>query len=91
LSSVAISQVIQGRDVGPMAPNAHTWVESILDQRYHYIRSGLGKEELYAWRTDSLELIDLAGTPMGKDVARDLRARLEAERSGRGPSALTAK
>jgi arylsulfatase A-like enzyme len=91
LSRVAISQVIQGRDVGPMAPNAHTWVESILDQRYHYIRSGLGKEELYAWRTDSLELIDLAGTPMGKDVARDLRARLEAERSGRGLSALTAK
>jgi arylsulfatase A-like enzyme len=89
--SPPISQVIKSREGDAKGRNATTWLESILDERYHYIRSGLGKEELYAWRTDSLELIDLAGTPLGKDVARDLRARLEAERSGRGLSALTAK
>jgi arylsulfatase A-like enzyme len=91
LDRPAFSEVIQGRAGDPKAANAHTWLESILDQRYHYIRSGLGKEELYAWRTDSLELTDLARTPMGKDVVRDLRARLTTERGDRELSAFRQK
>ena len=88
--SSPISQVIKSREADPKERNATTWLESVFDERYHYIRSGLGREELYAWRTDSLELVDLAGSA-GKDVIPRLRARLEAERSGRDLSALTAK
>jgi arylsulfatase A-like enzyme len=82
-AAAALSRVIQGRDVGPFAPNAHTWLESVIDDNHHYIRSGLGAEELYAWRTDSLEQFNLAGTPQAGDALHRLRSALEAARVSR--------
>jgi arylsulfatase A-like enzyme len=86
-SGAIVSQVIRSRDGNPKLPNDRTWLESILDDQHHYIRSGLGKEELYAWRTDSLELNDLAGSPEGGAILSRLRARLDAESSARGRGA----
>lgn len=82
--SPAISQLIQGEDPNSKDHNARTWLESILDERYHYIRSGLGKEELYDWRADSHELANLAGSRDGIAVLPRLRALLQQQTGSRG-------
>jgi arylsulfatase A-like enzyme len=59
-------------------PNSDGPMVSRMDERLHYIRDGHGKEELYAWRTDSLETENLAGRP-------DMQADLARLRAGFGP------
>ena len=73
------SYLIQGTSLESRAPNAQTWLESLVDARYHYIHSGLGREELYEWTTDSLELINLSRSSQGREVIRQLRTRLGQE------------
>lgn len=75
--SAAVAHVARARDRTAKGPNAATWLESVLDGDYHYIRSGTGLEELYAWRTDSLERQNLAGTPTSGPIIQRLRARLD--------------
>lgn len=82
--SAAISQVMRSRDANPRLPNDRTGLQSILDDRYHYIRSGLGKEELYAWQTDSLELRNLAGDLGSSEILIRLRKRLARETGAAG-------
>jgi arylsulfatase A-like enzyme len=74
--SAAVSQLIRSREGNPRFPNYRTALQSVVDEQYHYISSGSGKEELYAWRTDSLEQTDLAHSPEGSAIIRKLRGRL---------------
>ena len=51
-------------------------MKSSLDSVSHYIRYGDGVEELFSWRSDSMELRNLAGEPaMAGELARH-RARI---------------
>jgi arylsulfatase A-like enzyme len=50
--------------------------KSVLKDRYHYIRDGDGREELYDWEIDPWELRDLATTESGRKEIESLRAAL---------------
>jgi arylsulfatase A-like enzyme len=76
--NAAVSEVGRARYRNdPNYLNSDTWLQSVFDEQHHYIRSGLGKEELYAWRTDSLELTNLAGSPHAAAALQRLRITLE--------------
>jgi arylsulfatase A-like enzyme len=47
---------------------------SLVTARYHYVRNGDGREELYAYREDRLEQNDLAATPAAVEILRQFRA-----------------
>ncbi len=74
--SPVISELSQGINVNPAFPNAHSSMASLIDGSYHYIRNDRGAEELYAWRTDSLELSNLASSPALSDTLLRLRERI---------------
>jgi len=76
--SDVIAEVSKGDKVDTTMPNAHGPMVSRLDSTLHYIRDGRGHEELYAWRTDSLELDNLAGDPRWRADLERLRRGLEA-------------
>ena len=48
-------------------------IKSLIDSTWHYMRFGDGVEELYAWRTDSAEVNNLATSPLG--IAESRRKR----------------
>ena len=77
MGSAVTAHVIRAHDINAKGRNAATWLETVLDQDYHYIRSGVGLEELYAWRTDSLEKKNLVHSPSALSIIRRLRARLD--------------
>jgi hypothetical protein len=52
-------------------------IRSALDSTWHYIRYGDGREELFAWRTDTAVLTTVGGTPAGLVEAAGLRAIVE--------------
>ena len=77
---VALAEVSKGINVDTAFPNSRGAMQSLLDERLHYIHNGWGREQLYAWRTDSLELHDLAGdTSAHGDLVR-MRAVVAAAR-----------
>jgi arylsulfatase A-like enzyme len=76
-SSLAIAELDRGINVDPAFPNARTWVQSVVGEEHHYLRDGLGREELYAYRSDSLERTDLAQRPESAEVLRRFRAVLD--------------
>jgi arylsulfatase A-like enzyme len=61
----------------PRAParfhNARGPALSLLRGRYHYIRAGSGREELYDYWADPAEQVDLVGTPDGQTQLRAFR------------------
>jgi arylsulfatase A-like enzyme len=66
------------------APNKPDWVpvskgdmKSLFAGRYHYIRNGDGREELYDVTDDPLEQQDLAGTAQGRGDLEPLRKALQ--------------
>ena len=44
----------------------------------HYIRSGDGFEELYVLRTDPEEHVNMAGSPMAREILEGFRNQLAA-------------
>ncbi|MDB4917518.1 MAG: hypothetical protein JWM95_5162 [Gemmatimonadetes bacterium] len=58
--SLVFAELSKRERVNALAGNSNGPMRSILDERFHYIRSGSGGDELYAYRTDSLELTNLA-------------------------------
>ncbi len=80
-SSVPLGPIVaelgRGRNVDSTFPNARTWLQSALDDRYHYIRDGEGREQLFAYRTDPEEGADLAHDPAQGDILRRFRALLD--------------
>ncbi len=61
----------QGRE-----PVAKGPMSALVSGGMHYIRSGDGFEELYVLRTDPEERINLAGSPMAREILEGFRNRL---------------
>ncbi len=72
-----VAELSRGRNVDSTFPNAHTWLQSVLDDRYHYIRDGLGREQLFAYHDDPGEASDLARTPARAEALRRFRTLLD--------------
>lgn len=88
---VALAEVTRGINVDTTFPNSRGAMQSLLDERLHYIRNGWGREELYAWRSDALELQNLAGDAAMRDDLIRMRAAMAAARDvGLSASAATA-
>ncbi len=66
---------------GVNGPSARGALRSIVDARWHYIRHYISKEkavdELYAYRDDPEERINLKDTPEGIDAVHRFRAMLD--------------
>jgi arylsulfatase A-like enzyme len=78
--AMAMAELSKGINVDTTIPNSRGAMQSLLDEHLHYIHNGWGREELFAWRSDSLELTNLAGEPaMQSDLVR-MRAAVVALR-----------
>ncbi len=53
-------------------------MQSLVTNRYHYVRNGDGQEELYDWANDPWEQSDLAKTADGRDQLTQFRTWLKA-------------
>jgi arylsulfatase A-like enzyme len=56
--------------------NSKGWLKSIVNSRWHLILHESGRVELYDVQNDPRETLDLANTPSGKEVAREMEAEL---------------
>jgi hypothetical protein len=57
-------------------PAAKGDMKSLVDDRYHFIKNGDGREELYDWEHDPWETQDLAGTEGGRPLLEQFRKSL---------------
>lgn len=74
--SPVIAEVSPGINIPPTNPTSRGPMKASLDSVSHYIRYGDGVEELFSWRSDSMELRNLADDPqMAGELARH-RARI---------------
>ena len=71
-----IASLEQGINVDPSFRNSRGNMVSRLDQRFHYIRDGDGKEELFDYLADPAEQSNLINDPAMAAVLGRLRARL---------------
>ncbi len=51
-------------------------IKSTIDSAGHFIHYGNGKEQLFAWRTDTAEVNDLSATPAGQGTLPRYRAAI---------------
>ena len=66
-----IAEVSAGINTAPHEPVSRGAMRALIDSTHHYIRNGDGVEELYAWRSDVAEAMNLAARPEARDaVAR---------------------
>jgi arylsulfatase A-like enzyme len=73
----ALSEIAQTFYEGkPRSPSNRGWMKSLVTSRWHLIVHERMPEELYDWRMDSQELINLAGSPEGQAVVSMLSERL---------------
>jgi arylsulfatase A-like enzyme len=61
--SPVIAEVSPGINIPPTNPTSRGPMKASIDSSSHYIRYGDGVEQLFNWRTDPKELVDLAGQP----------------------------
>ena len=52
-------------------------MQAVLDAQHHYIRDGMGREELFDYVGDPEERTNLAGVPGSRPVIERLRAVLD--------------
>jgi arylsulfatase A-like enzyme len=73
-----LSEVSPGRfkEGPPSYPTTSGGLKSVVTDRWHFIRSESGRAELYAWREDREEAHDLAATPAGQAVIREIQGLL---------------
>jgi arylsulfatase A-like enzyme len=69
-------RVARGVNMPPSHPTADGDVHAVLDSAWHYLRFPSGREELYAWRRDPQELVNLANSPAAREVLLRFRAAL---------------
>ncbi len=79
----AFAELLPGLDANPHSPNARDTLWSLTDSAYHYVRSSAGREELYAWRTDSRERWNLVRDKRAQAALDRLRQQMRSLRSGR--------
>ncbi|MFN0178563.1 MAG: sulfatase-like hydrolase/transferase [Gemmatimonadales bacterium] len=75
--SAIVAELGQGMNVDSTFPNARTDLASIMDQRYHYIRDGLGAEQLFDYLADPAEATNLSRVPAEAETLRRLRRSLD--------------
>lgn len=73
---IARSELAKGINVSPAFPNARSDMHSLVDERFHYIVGEAGREELYEYVSDSLEMHNLAGDPAMQHDLERLRREL---------------
>jgi len=86
--SPAVAELMPGQNVDSVQRNARTWLQSVTDERYHYIRDGLGREELFEYVLDPGETRDIAREPGAQEVRARLRQLLETTAGNPGPDSL---
>jgi arylsulfatase A-like enzyme len=74
----ALSEVSRGINTPAEFPVSRGDMKSLVDADHHYIRSGDGREELYATEDDPDEQVDLATGSEATSVLSRLRTTLEA-------------
>jgi arylsulfatase A-like enzyme len=57
--------------------NAGTWLESVMTERFQYVRDGLGNEELFDYSRDPEEFVNLVADSASDPVLGRLRAVLD--------------
>ena len=75
-SSIAMAQVSKRINPDSAFPNSQVPLKAIVEDSFHYIVDGDGREELYAYRSDPAEASNLAATTHGQLRLPLLRARL---------------
>ncbi len=73
-----LASLTRGFERRPWIPLSRGDMLSVVDDRYHYIRNGDGREELYEYRTDPAEERDLAGAPGHAEALARFRSGLGA-------------
>jgi arylsulfatase A-like enzyme len=73
---VALSETEKTKQFWTKGPAAEGALRALLDDKYHYILYPHEREELFAYRTDSSEAMNLATTPEGGALAARYRALL---------------
>ena len=74
---LAVAELSRGINVNPKFKNARTWLQSAIDGEHHYIRDGLGAEELFQWSADSLEQTNVADRAENATVIARFRVQLD--------------
>lgn len=88
-ASPVIGEAAQGVNVPPSNQTYYGPLRSTLDSAMHYIRLARGGEELYAWRTDPDESVNLAGRPEHAGTLARYRGVLDSVyRSSQGSNTL---
>jgi arylsulfatase A-like enzyme len=70
---------LQTRDVPEQYPilRGKGSLDSLIVDRYHYIKSGDGREELYDWQSDPSEKTDLVRSDVAQRTMEEMRKTLE--------------
>jgi arylsulfatase A-like enzyme len=76
--SAVVSEIARLIRMGTVAPATRGAMRSIIDDSTHFILNGDGAEELFAWRTDPGEAVNLANLPRSRPVVASLRDRMKA-------------
>jgi arylsulfatase A-like enzyme len=83
--SAAVAQTEQTERWWGPTPTRRGSMESLLDDRLHYIRISNGEEQLFEYRSDYAELTDLAKVAPWSDSLPRLREELKSRSEVRGP------
>ena len=76
-TSPVIAEVTRAPNVEGSVPTARGAMKSLTDSAGHYIRNTDGTENLFAWRSDSAEMRDLAEGNGAAERLAPWRARLD--------------
>jgi len=68
----------------PSYPAAKGDMQSLTDDRHHYIKNADGREELYALREDPHEQHDVSGVPENRALLENFRKQLGARLGSSG-------
>lgn len=81
--STVFAAVIRGKNVSAKFPNARAALWSVIDDDHQLIQNALGEEELYSYRLDPRESLDVVNNPDTGDKRARLRALLVHTTRGR--------
>jgi arylsulfatase A-like enzyme len=86
-SSVALAEVTKGINLEPWMPIAKGPMKSLVRDRWHYIRNGDGKEEVFDLSIDPAEANNVVGAPQYRDTVSSLRGHVDSLLARRGARA----
>ena len=80
-TGAVISEVFRASNVNPAYPTAKGDLVTIFDDQWHVILNPDGREEIFRYREDQVEAIDLGGQAEALAATTALRERLRGIRS----------